>query len=78
MTIQLQPVRHFTTQVAHIVGNLITHYKKSNTRGFAEGGGGEGVMIALGIDPYITLSACGSHLSAKDQEGHIHCISFLA
>ena len=52
--------------------------KKVKYPGVCPGSWGWGVMIELGIDPYITLSACGSHVCAKEQEGHIHGISFLA
>ena len=49
-TFQPKPVGHLTLKSAHIAGNLIKHFSKSQMPGGLPGGGG---VIAFGIDPDI-------------------------
>ena len=51
VTFHPQPVGHLTLKSAHIAGNLIRHFLKSQMPGGLPGGGGG--MIAFGIDPDI-------------------------
>ena len=44
---------HLTLKSAHMAGNLIKHFLKSQIPGGLPGGGGGGGMIAFGIDPDI-------------------------
>ena len=55
LTFQPQPVGHLTLKSAHIAGNLIKHFLKSQMPGGLPGG----EMIAFGIDPDITIALDG-------------------